>query len=94
MIYYVYNKTTGEFAGSGVHPINDSKYSSTTTPPSATLKVKLEPVATKIYFDSGAWSDIQPSPIVIKLKQETGVKKSLLSKLKFGIPKLFKRKGK
>lgn len=33
VIYYVYDRATGAFAGSGVTEINDDTYASTITPP-------------------------------------------------------------
>jgi hypothetical protein len=51
MIYYVYEKATGIYAGSGVEPINNEKYESTTIP----LKESVEKV---VKFDklAGKWS--------------------------------------
>jgi hypothetical protein len=47
-IFYVYDKVTGEFAGSGTPQIEDDKYASTTVAPSADL---VEPPRPKLKFD-------------------------------------------
>ena len=50
-IYYLYNKTTGEYGGSGITPIEDDTWASTTVVPPAET-----PTPKSLVWADGAWS--------------------------------------
>jgi hypothetical protein len=55
MIYYIYDKTTGIYMGSGTEKIENEQFGATTTPPSPEILEVLEPPPLRYDAEKDVW---------------------------------------